>query len=161
MKIGVLSDTHVPDRQDEIPAAILEGLRGVDIIVHAGDLTCLEVIDTLARIAPVRAVSGNMDPPEVRSKLGETLVFRAGGKTIAVLHGRGSPEDTENRARSSFPEADVVIFGHTHRSFVEQRGKTLLLNPGSAWAFLGWRSSYAIIRWENGGDRPAAEIYRV
>lgn len=162
MRIGVLSDTHVPDRQAAIPGSILEGLRGVDLIVHAGDLTCLDVIRVLGKIAPVRAVCGNMDLPEVRSKLGETLVFEACGKTIAVMHGWGSPVDTENRARSGFPDADVVIFGHTHRPFMEYRGKTLLLNPGSAWEFLGWKASYAILRLEDdGGKLPTADIYKL
>ncbi len=157
-----MSDTHVPDRQDAIPGSILEGFQGVDLIVHAGDLTCLDVLSVLEKIAPVRAVCGNMDTPEVRSELGETLVFRACGKTIAVMHGTGSPAETESRARSSFPEADVVIFGHTHRPFMEYRGKTLLLNPGPAWGFVWWKPSYAILRLEDDGEKlPTAEIYRL
>lgn len=157
-----MSDTHVPDRQNAIPGSILEGLRGVDLIVHAGDLTCLDVLRVLEKIAPVRAVCGNMDLPEVRSKLGETLTFEACGKTIAVMHGSGSPAETECRARSSFPEADVVIFGHTHRPFMEYRGKTLLLNPGPASGFLSWKPSYAILRVEDDGEKlPTAEIYRL
>ncbi|MBE3519626.1 MAG: metallophosphoesterase [Firmicutes bacterium] len=157
-----MSDTHVPDRQPSIPESILEGLRGVDLIVHAGDLTCLDVLSLLEKIAPVRAVSGNMDLPEVRSKLGETLVFEACGKTIAVMHGRGSPAETENRARSAFPDADVVIFGHTHRPFMEYRGKALLLNPGPASGFLCWKPSYAILQLADEGDElPTAQIHRL
>lgn len=162
MRIGVLSDTHVPDRQASIPGSILEGLQGVDLIVHAGDLTCLDVLTVLEKIALVRAVCGNMDSPEVRSKLGETLVFDVCGKSIAVMHGSGSPAETENRARSSFPDADVVIFGHTHRPFVEYRGKTLLLNPGPASGCLYCKPSYAILRLEDDGEKlPTVQIYRL
>ncbi|MEW5935324.1 MAG: YfcE family phosphodiesterase, partial [Bacillota bacterium] len=94
-RIGVLSDTHVPDRQKAIPEAILQGLRGVDLIIHAGDLTTLAVLDVLGTIAPVHAVWGNMDPPGVRDRLDKTALIQVAGRTIAVMHGQGAPGDTE------------------------------------------------------------------
>ncbi|GAJ19896.1 unnamed protein product, partial [marine sediment metagenome] len=116
------------------------------LIIHAGDLTQLEVLDQLATIAPVEAVYGNMDPPEVREKLTPTREIKLKGKAIAIMHGDGSPEETMRLAENSFPGADCVIFGHTHRAYTGYKGKTLLLNPGSCvespWTE---RPSYAIL----------------
>lgn len=145
MKIGVLSDTHVPDRQARIPEAVLRGLQGVDLIIHAGDLTDLGVLDTLEAIAPVQAVSGNMDSWPVKSSLQPTLTLRLEGRTIVVFHGASSHSGTEDYARTMFPDADCVIFGHTHRSLCEREGKTLLFNPGTASRIFGSRPSYGIL----------------
>lgn len=162
MRIGVLSDSHVPDRQPSLPDRLIDRLRGVDLIVHAGDLTCLDVLNTLGKIAEVRAVRGNMDPPEVRSLLQDTLVFTVSHATVAVMHGRGAPEDCEAEARVSFPEADIVIFGHSHRPFLERRGKSLILNPGPAVRFAGRRPSFAVVDLDESGLRPAgATIYEL
>lgn len=155
MKIGVVSDTHVPDRQDAIPAAILRGLEGVDAIIHAGDLTSLAVLDVLGAIAPVHAICGNMDPPEVRARLGKTALLQMAGRSIGVMHGDGPPGATEARARQSFPEADVVVFGHTHRPFLEYRGNTLIFNPGPAVRLLWSKASYGILFLE---DDPAVAV---
>lgn len=154
-RIGVLSDTHVPDRQKAIPEAILQGFRGVDLIIHAGDLTTLAVLDVLSTIAPVHAVWGNMDPPGVRDRLDKTALIQVAERTIAVMHGQGAPGDTEALARRSFPEADVVVFGHTHRAFQEYRGKTLIFNPGAAVRALWWKASYGILYIE---EDPAAPV---
>lgn len=157
--IGVVSDTHVPDRQGAVPEAVLRGLRGVDFIIHAGDLTTLAVLEVLGRIAPVHAVWGNMDPPDVRAQLEKTAVIRVAGRTIAVMHGQGPPGETEALARQSFPEADVVVFGHTHRSFREYRGNTLIFNPGPAVRTLWWKASYGILYVEDDPSVPVrAEI---
>ncbi|MDI6894966.1 MAG: metallophosphoesterase family protein [Bacillota bacterium] len=155
MRIGVVSDTHVPDHQRAIPEAILRGLRGVDLIIHAGDLTTLAVLDVLGQIAPVHAVSGNMDAPEVRNRLEKTRIMQVAGKTIGVMHGQGPPGDTEALARQNFPEADVVVFGHTHRPFLERRGRTLIFNPGPAARTLWGKASYGILHIE---DDPGAPV---
>ncbi|EGL83809.1 hypothetical protein CathTA2_0625 [Caldalkalibacillus thermarum TA2.A1] len=70
MKIGVLSDTHVPKRAKALPAALLEGLKGLDFIIHAGDWQSLEVYDLLSRIAPVDGVAGNVDGEEIVRRFG-------------------------------------------------------------------------------------------
>lgn len=155
VRVGVVSDTHVPDRQPTVPTAVLEGLRGVDLIVHAGDLTSLAVVEVLGRIAPVHAVWGNMDPPEVRARLEKTVLIQVAGRTIAVMHGHGPPAETEALARESFPEADVVVFGHTHRSLREYRGRTLVFNPGPAVRALWWKASYGVL---DIPDDPAAPV---
>lgn len=149
----------MPDRQRAVPEALLRGLEGVDLIVHAGDLTSLSVLEVLGVLAPVHAVYGNMDPPGVRERLDETALVPVAGRVIAVMHGRGSPAETEALARASFPEADVVVFGHTHRAFREYRGKTLLFNPGPAVRALWWKASYGILYLEDDpASPPRAEI---
>ncbi|HHY47220.1 MAG TPA: D-amino-acid transaminase [Firmicutes bacterium] len=151
VKIGVLSDTHIPVRAKEIPREILEAFSGADLIIHAGDIVSFEVLEELARLAPVEAVSGNMDPPEIREKLPSSKTIEVAGKTIAIMHGHGSPEETVRTAETGFPGADCVVFGHTHRPYTGYKGKTLILNPGSCvdspWTD---RPSYAILYMDDG-----------
>lgn len=151
-RIGVISDTHVPDRQSFVPDEIISGLQGVDLIIHAGDFTSLSVLDSLARIAKVEACCGNMDGEDVRSELRPVNMFEFEGKKIAVMHGAGSPSATIEKARTSFPDRDIVVFGHTHSPYLEMVGNTLVLNPGSAWGGLMSRPSYGIITIHDDGS---------
>ena len=136
MKIGVLSDTHIPHAALRIPAQVLRGLEGADMILHAGDLACLEVVQELGRIAPVFAVCGNMDPPEVRAELPLSRMVEVGGYRIGIVHGRGAPFGLADRAESEFHDAegakvDIVIFVHCDSSCEDWRGGILRFNPGS------------------------------
>ena len=79
MKIGVISDTHIPYRAKQIPDLVLDSFQGVDLIVHAGDLVQEEVLTSLAEIAPVKAVFGNVDSPELKMKLPEKLELELAG----------------------------------------------------------------------------------
>lgn len=145
VRIGVIADTHVPDRQPAIPDAVLKGLSGVDMIIHAGDLTGIYVLHELEKIAPIHAMSGNMDSPEVRSSLQRELRLKVLDKTIAVFHGASSHWATEDEARARYPEADCVVFGHTHRSLCERAGETLIFNPGPSSTSIGSRPSYGFL----------------
>ena len=145
IRIGIISDTHVPDRQREIPGAILRGLAGVDMIIHAGDLTSISVLHELEKIAPVHAVSGNMDRWEVKSALNPVMTLSILGKAIVIMHGVSQHSATEEAARTRYPEADCVVFGHTHRSYCEYEGKSLIFNPGSACKMFGSAPSYGIL----------------
>ena len=160
MRIGVISDTHVPDRQSEIPEAILSGLQGVDMIIHAGDLTDIRVMDVLEGIALVHAVSGNMDSWPVKSSLKPTLTLKVLDKTIVVFHGIASHLGTEDAARKAYPDADCVVFGHTHRSLCDREGKTLIFNPGTASRIFGSRPSYGILTIRE-GQQVEGEIFEV
>jgi len=134
MKIGVIADTHIPDRADEIPAQVLEALKSVDMIVHAGDLVDLGVLERLRNICHnVRAVWGNMDPYEVRKQLPEKEVFIAGGHRIGLIHGYGAPLKLIELVSGIFKNdgAEIIIFGHAHCPVNEQRGGVLYFNPGS------------------------------
>ncbi len=132
MKVGVIADTHIPGRAKAIPPAVLDGLAGVDLIIHAGDLVSAEVLETLRRIAPVQAVAGNNDPPPLAMGLGETLELELSGYRIGVAHGHlGTGKSTVERALSHFQGAHCVIFGHSHMPYCQWHGSTLAFNPGS------------------------------
>jgi putative phosphoesterase len=148
MKIGVIADTHLRTFS-EMQQELIRVLSKVDLIVHAGDIVTLDIIRGLETLAPVRAVCGNMDLPEVKSRLPETHVFEEAGRRIGIVHGSGSPRDIQERIGQLFHGVDVVIFGHTHVPANKMVGKTLFFNPGSA------AYSYGLI---NIGDKITAEI---
>ncbi len=104
-------------------------LERADLILHAGDLMDPEILDELAGYAPVRAVAGNLDPPE--ADLPERLEFEFGGARVAMIHDSGPKRGRRSRMRRRFPEARVVVFGHSHIPWLEDEDGLLLLNPGS------------------------------
>ncbi|GAB6877490.1 metallophosphoesterase family protein [Thermaerobacter litoralis] len=135
-RILVLSDTHIPGRGRSLPPAVLEAAAQADLIVHAGDLVSLDVYDELALLAPVVAVCGNVDDPEVYRRLPPRAVVEREGVRIGVTHGHlGKGATTPDRALAAFatdvPPPAVVIFGHSHQPLIERRGDVLLFNPGS------------------------------
>jgi uncharacterized protein len=123
--VGLVSDTHSLVRPE-----IFDALKGVELILHAGDVGGRSVIDELASIAPVRAVFGNTDAPG-EPGLEARLYVDIQGLSIHVSHGHevGSPTPEKLLARYS---ADVVVFGHTHKPLVERAGGRLVVNPGAA-----------------------------
>ena len=133
MLIGVISDTHIPERAASLPPDAFDAFREVDRILHAGDLTDISVLAELEAIAPVAAVFGNMDGPEARSRLKEKAVLEIGGARIGLAHGSGKPDDLPERMRLAFgrDEVDAVVFGHSHRAFSQRLDGVLMFNPGS------------------------------
>jgi uncharacterized protein len=134
MKIGVISDTHIPERAEELPPELLEAFRGIDMIIHAGDLSELRVLDTLKKICPnVKAVWGNMDPQEIRDRLPEKEIIKIGKYAIGLMHGYGAPNNLIDNLKSAFKEdrVEVIIFGHSHRAFNQKIGGVIFFNPGS------------------------------
>ncbi|MBE3577897.1 MAG: metallophosphoesterase family protein [Limnochordales bacterium] len=192
MRIGVISDTHVPVRARALPGEVFRIFAGVDLILHAGDLVALDVLEELQATAPVLAVRGNVDHPEVQERLPAALRIEvgpsgvvkveskgiAGGRSgsggegglgggsgwrpllmspgssgaeshgaglvlqlmhsgprivIGLVHGHeGKGQTTAERAASNFPDASVVVFGHTHQPMNEWHHGRLFFNPGSA-----------------------------
>lgn len=131
MLIGLISDTHMSSEADELPQRVIDTLRGVSLILHAGDLVCLKVIEDLEKIAPVVAVHGNMDPPEVRAKLPEINSIRILNWKIGVVHDAGALwGKREMRRIAKENEFDVLVFGHTHRPYLETK-PVIFINPGS------------------------------
>ena len=120
MRIGVISDTHGLLRPEAI-----ETLRGVEQIVHAGDVGDPAILDALRAIAPLTAVRGNVDG-DLAALLPKTAILRAGDLAIYVHHGN------DRRNMEPPPGTDVVISGHTHAPRVEEVDGILYLNPGSA-----------------------------
>ena len=134
MMIGVVSDTHIPDRADRIPEKILDDFKNVNLILHAGDLVELGVLETLRKICPnVKAVQGNMDPPSVRKILPEKEVVEINGKRIGLIHGSGHPNKLIDFTGEVFKneKVDVIVFGHSHTPINERRAGVLYFNPGS------------------------------
>ena len=132
MKIGVISDTHIPHSADSLPASVLAYFSDVDHILHAGDLVCYKVYEEFSQLAPTTAVAGNMDDGEVRSHLSSQQIVELGGFKIGLIHGWGPRQGLENRVLSKFTDVDVICFGHSHRATCIKRDGILLFNPGSA-----------------------------
>ncbi len=129
MNVVVLSDTHAPRRWKSCPPAVAEHLRGADLILHAGDVCVAGVLDELAAYAPVRAVKGNNDEPDVVAP--ETLELDLGGLRVAMIHDSGAAQGRLARMRRRFPEADLVVFGHSHIPLDHGDAGFRIFNPGS------------------------------
>ncbi len=127
MRVGLIADTHGLLRP-EVAAAF----EAVDHIVHAGDVGSPEVLEGLSAIAPVTAVWGNVDPPELRAVLPEVARVTLGGVRVVVVHGDQLGSPTPDRVAAAHPEADLVVFGHSHRPLIELVGDLVAVNPGSA-----------------------------
>ena len=126
---AVIADTHLPRRARTLPENLLTHLGRADLILHAGDLIVGALVKELGTYAPVLAVRGNLDPPDL--DLPETLEFDFGGVNVAMIHDSGRKQGRRARLRRSFPDARVVVFGHSHIPFLEDEDGFMLLNPGS------------------------------
>ena len=129
--IGVISDTHMPQFK-KLPDAIWEYFANVELIIHAGDLSILRVIAELETLAPVVAVQGNIEYEDVVEKLPIKREVVAGHCRIGIVHILGDSHNRVKVARQEFPNARVVVFGHSHIPWNEDVEGQLLFNPGSA-----------------------------
>jgi uncharacterized protein len=130
--IAVIADTHLPRGARRLPAACVQWLRRADLILHAGDFSARSALDELhAFDAPVLAVHGNVDPPSLRRELPERRLVEAEGARIGMLHDAGPRRGRLDRLRAAFPEADAVVFGHSHLPLHEERDSFQIFNPGS------------------------------
>jgi len=147
MKIGVISDTHIPERANDFPREIYAAFKNVDLIIHAGDLTTIEALESLKKICEVKAVAGNMDKPELLSVLNNKEELKIKGLKIGIAHGYGPPARLVSSMKQMFPaKMDLIIFGHSHSPLNEKIDNTLFFNPGSPTdtVFAPYRS-YGII----------------
>jgi putative phosphoesterase len=132
LRIAVISDTHMPRGKRRLPDTCVERLREADLILHAGDLIRLPVLRELESYGPVVAVHGNVDDGEVRAALPAAASVDAGGLTIALVHDAGPAAGRLARLRRRFPDADAVVFGHSHIPLHEQASDGFqIFNPGS------------------------------
>jgi uncharacterized protein len=144
--IGLISDTHMPDRLAELPPAIFDVLRGVDLLLHAGDVGELHVLDQLSAIAPVVAVHGNDETEEAQRELPYQQLIASAGRRIVLTHAHypdRAEELTSRRNDTWRPKlerrmafghragAHIVVFGHTHVPMACQMDTVLLVNPGA------------------------------
>lgn len=129
MLVGVIADTHLTGKP--LPETVKEALRGVDIILHAGDIVEIEVLDELSGIAETYAVKGNMDRGDAARLLPESRLLELGGFKIGLTHGSGPPGGIVERVRRVFDDVDCVVFGHTHDPVILWKDGVLFFNPGS------------------------------
>jgi uncharacterized protein len=155
VRVGVISDTHIYDQRRVIPAAVWQVFAGVDCILHAGDIARQDVLDELAALAPVHAVYGNVDPPELVSTLKAALVLDLDGARIGLTHGHlGRGRTTPQCALSLFTGVEglrAVVFGHSHEPYNNVQRGVLLFNPGSPTERRRQpQASYGFLTIENG-----------
>jgi uncharacterized protein len=133
VKIVVLADTHIRDgATTRLPERAWQEVRTADVILHAGDVTGPAFLGALRAVAPVHAVLGNNDV-ELAAALPETVELELGGVRLAMLHDSGARRGREARLRRRFPEADLVVFGHSHIPWnAPGVDGQILFNPGSA-----------------------------
>ena len=133
MVIAVISDTHLPRGHRRLPAGCVAELRAADLILHAGDIATVRVLEEIEAIGPpVRAVLGNVDEAALAARgVPFELEVEAEGARIAMLHDAGPAKGRLARMRARFPDADAVVFGHSHLPLHEHRDGFHIFNPGS------------------------------
>lgn len=135
MKVGVVSDTHLPRFGDQLPAGLRRGLGEgrVELILHLGDFTGPDIPRLFEALAPLDAVAGNNDPPALVRRFGRRKVLTLGGVRIGMVHGHGTRGTTMSRSLRSFEKdgVNIICFGHSHQPVCERRGEIWLVNPGS------------------------------
>lgn len=131
-RVLVVSDTHAPRRWKGIPSALVEPLQRCDLILHAGDVCTPDVLNELSAFAPVHAVLGNNDGDDVAAwgvPLQCEMVLE--GVRVAMIHIAGAKQGRGRRMGRAFPDADIVVFGHSHMPVDMVEDGTHLFNPGS------------------------------
>jgi uncharacterized protein len=146
MRIGLISDTHIPEACEHLPAPVFAAFAGVDLVMHAGDVYVNRVLDELAQIAPVMAALGNGDEGldghrfklEMDERVRSAHLLEIEGVRVGLAHALPTPDETsdevfENAMRRHFGGiVDVLVIGHSHLEGIVRFGKTLVVNPGSA-----------------------------
>ena len=128
----MLSDTHAPRYWKACPPEVARRLDGVDLILHAGDVCRAAVLEELATFAPVRAVLGNNDEPDVAAwGAPDTLRLDLDGLPAAMVHDAGPAAARPRRLRRRFPGAELVVFGHSHIPLDLTADGVRIFNPGS------------------------------
>lgn len=178
MRIGLISDTHIPEACEHLPAAVFDVLRGVDLVMHAGDVYVNQVLDELSAIAPVIAAIGNgdegldghrfkLDANDARVKTAHLI--EVDGIRIGLAHALPTPDETSERVFQNAMQShfggpvDVLVMGHSHLEGVTRFGTTLVVNPGSATLprnLVDVPGTVAILEIADGGQ-VAAEIIRL
>jgi hypothetical protein len=185
--VGLLADTHLPHRLKQLPTSVLDALRGVDVILHAGDVDDPAALKPLETIAPVHAVRGNWHPFDLSdggAALPVEINLQLAGRRVVLTH--GAPVGLNGLAVKAmdffgrmlgvttaanfnryiayqlaqrYPQADIIVFGHSHCAYVERVGAALAINPGAVCFTPGEPSTIARLRLERG--TPQVEILPV
>ncbi|MDP6783687.1 MAG: YfcE family phosphodiesterase [Dehalococcoidia bacterium] len=160
-RIVVLADTHMNNLAG-LPPPMAREVSDADLVVHCGDFTGRTFLDELQQHArSLAAVYGNTDGTAIRQRLPDKLVIDVAAHRIALIHPAwgGPPWQMDKEIAQVFPEADIILFGHTHEPEKKWRKGTLWLNPGQGYSTVGYPATYAILHIEDG--RVDAEIMEV
>lgn len=134
MKIGVISDTHLKEVSSQLVDIYQDYFSDVDMIIHAGDLVSIEIVDFLSQ-KPLHIVQGNMDSLDIKGRFPKKKIIEAGDFHLGLIHGWGSPFGLERRIRAEFNDVHVIIYGHSHRPANHISKGIIFFNPGSASGF--------------------------
>lgn len=145
MRIGLISDTHIPLVAQDLPSQVMEVFQGVDLILHAGDIYTPSVIEELERIAPIFIAEGDDDYGEALrdNRVKRRHVLKLEGKIIWLMHIRPYTY-TAALMKEERDSPDIVVFGHEHIALVERRGRILYVNPGSP-TFLNYQKGLGTV----------------
>lgn len=147
MRVVVLADTHIPDFARALPPQVIRAVERCDLVLHAGDVTDRELLGDLGQLAPVRVALGNRDNESV-AEWGAAAEVEAelDGVRVAMVHDAGPPAGRETRLRRRFPDARLIVFGHSHIPVNYAVDGVRFLNPGSpTWKRRQPRASYAVV----------------
>lgn len=161
MKVAVISDTHTTGSSRPVPEGAWPYLESADHILHAGDVVEPSLLDELKALAPLTVVMGNCDGWDIKEwGATDTAEVELGGVKIAMVHDSGPRDGRRARMKRAFPDARVVVFGHSHLPWNEDDGDLLLFNPGSAtWKRQAPTTSMGLLWIDNGTIE--AEIFPV
>ena len=159
MRVGVISDTHVPAITRSLPPVIFDLFKGVDLILHAGDILEMSVLDELRTIAPVEAVAGNMDGSEVHLNLPYKKIIPLGIYSAGLIHGKYKIDVQRDMIRKEFDAVDLIVYGHSHTPFWGKVNGVYFLNPGSPTDKR--HAPYNSVAILEVGDELKAEIIRI
>lgn len=135
--IGLISDTHIPNRRKELPKEVIKAFKDakVDLIIHAGDFVDLSIVPVLEKIAPLEAVHGNMCRPEVKTRFPSKKVIEIENLTLGITHGNGGSSEYYDGLfalfKSEISRLDIIISGHTHKPEAKLLNGIQIINPGS------------------------------
>ena len=143
MRVGLLSDTHIPQVEKKLPAALTEAFQGVDLILHAGDIYTPSVLDDLERIAPVFAAMGDddydLEDTVADKRVKKMHILKLEGQTLWLVHVQPYNLGTQGglySGQNNIP--NIIVFGHEHYPMAKRVDNILYINPGSP-TFLHYR----------------------
>jgi len=132
MNVVVLADTHAPRHWRGVPPRVAAHLSGADLILHAGDVCTADVLNELSGYAPVHAVRGNNDGPDIADwGAPDRLLIDLDGLSVGMIHDSGAATGRLSRMRRAFPDCELVVFGHSHIPMDVADQGLRLFNPGS------------------------------
>ncbi len=173
-RVGLISDTHVPEAGGKLPQEVYDHFNGVDMILHAGDMHVIDVLDWLGRVAPTIGARGNGDGdgfrppfPDDDPRVEATHVLDLADARVGLIHGHPMPNEAPWISQEALMErnfggpVDVIVCGDTHVPLIEQAGPTLIVNPGSPMLPRNVRGPGTIAILTISDGIPSAEIIRL